>query len=153
MSETEQCPCSSGKLFDECCAQYLEGTDAPTAETLMRARYTAYIRLNKKFLFNTWHPGSRPERLTLLNKNNLVWTGLEIIRVEKGESKDKMGVVEFRAKYTSDEGSGYLHEISNFVKEENHWLYFDGEIEIVNEDEHDDFKDFKPIRRRVSAEP
>jgi len=119
----------------------------------MRARYSAYVLNNNKFLLNTWHPGSRPESISLLNTNHLNWTGLEILRSEMGDIKDKMGIVEFKAHYQSDNGRGYLHEVSNFVKEENHWLYFDGEIEIKSDEEQDDFKDFKPVRRRMSMEP
>lgn len=119
----------------------------------MRARYSAYAMDNDKYLLNTWHPGSRPAKISLLNTNHLHWTGLEIIRSEQGSSKDKMGVVEFKASYESDDGNGCLHEIGNFVKEENQWLYFDGEIEVQNNETQDDFKDFKPIRRRLSAEP
>jgi len=119
----------------------------------MRARYSAYTMSNNQYLQNTWHPGSRPERISLENSNHLQWTKLEILRTEKGGNKDKLGVVEFKAWYRSDDQNGCLHEVSNFVKEENNWLYFDGEIEVQSDDAVDDFKDFQPVRRRLSVEP
>ena len=38
------CPCTSEKDYSSCCGQYI-GTkvNAPTAEALMRTRYTAYV--------------------------------------------------------------------------------------------------------------
>ncbi|MEG2139978.1 MAG: YchJ family metal-binding protein, partial [Bilophila sp.] len=38
-----QCPCCSGRTYEDCCAPYVEGREsAPTAEALMRSRYTAH---------------------------------------------------------------------------------------------------------------
>lgn len=40
----EICFCSSQKSFESCCKPYLNGTQhAPTAEALMRSRYSAYV--------------------------------------------------------------------------------------------------------------
>ncbi len=37
------CYCGSSTPFEDCCQVYLKGTQkAPTAETLMRSRYSAY---------------------------------------------------------------------------------------------------------------
>ena len=45
MSEKiEFCHCGSGKKYNECCEPIIKGTiKAPTAESLMRARYTSYV--------------------------------------------------------------------------------------------------------------
>ncbi|MCS5574781.1 MAG: SEC-C metal-binding domain-containing protein, partial [Pseudomonadales bacterium] len=38
------CPCESGQIYDKCCGLFLAGMGfAPTAEALMRSRYTAYV--------------------------------------------------------------------------------------------------------------
>ena len=40
----DPCPCGSGPSFGECCARIITGeTPAPTAEALMRSRYSAYV--------------------------------------------------------------------------------------------------------------
>ena len=45
MSEKiDLCPCGSGKKYGECCEPIIKNTSkALTAESLMRARYTAYV--------------------------------------------------------------------------------------------------------------
>ena len=37
------CPCGSSAELETCCGQYLDGVAAPTAEKLMRSRYTAFV--------------------------------------------------------------------------------------------------------------
>lgn len=113
----------------------------------MRARYSAYCRLNSDYLYHTWHPGSRPKAIKLGDDTAVQWVRLDIIRTEQGGANDKLGIVEFKAFYEIDGKTGYLHETSNFVKEDNQWYYFDGEIEYHDDAEQDDFKDFKPVRR------
>jgi SEC-C motif-containing protein len=147
LSPKHECPCGSGKSFNKCCKPYLDGNPAPTAENLMRARYTAYCLLNNEYLLHSWHPGSRPKQIKLTEDSGVHWLKLEIIRCEQGSANDKMGIIEFKAFYEIDGKTGYLHETSNFVKEDSQWYYFDGEIEFHNDDEQDDFKDFKPVRR------
>jgi SEC-C motif-containing protein len=43
-TKTILCPCGSdNKKYTDCCGRYLDGGEAaPTAEALMRSRYTAY---------------------------------------------------------------------------------------------------------------
>ena len=57
----DPCPCGSGIRFDGCCAPALRGVPAPTAEALMRSRYTAFVVGDAAYLSATWHPGTRPE--------------------------------------------------------------------------------------------
>ena len=41
--QDDRCPCGTGETYDECCGRYLaDGRRAPTAEALMRSRYTAF---------------------------------------------------------------------------------------------------------------
>jgi len=145
------CPCGSGHAYKKCCKPYHDGSPAPTAITLMRARYAAYCLSNENYLMHTWHPGSRPKHIHLGEEHAVHWLRLDVVRTEQGEANDKLGIVEFKAYYDADGKTGHLHETSNFVKEDNQWYYFDGEIQYQNDDEQDDFKDFKPVRR-LSAE-
>lgn len=147
----DQCPCGSGKAYTKCCKPCHDGNAAPSAEALMRARYSAYCLLNEGYLTHTWHPGTRPKHIHIGEDSTVRWTRLDIIRTEQGGPSDKLGIVEFRAHYDVDGRIGHLHEVSNFVKEDNQWYYFDGEIEYHDDNDKDDFKDFKPVRR-LSAE-
>lgn len=151
LNNKNDCPCGSGQNYKKCCKPYHDGSHAPTAESLMRARYSAYCLANADYLFHTWHPGSRPRKINLGDDNAVQWLKLDIIRSEQGGANDKLGIIEFKAFYDIEGKPGHLHETSNFVKEDNQWYYFDGEIEYHDDDEQDDFKDFKPVRR-LSAE-
>jgi len=50
------CPCNSGLDYAECCEPYITGQkNAPTAEALMRSRYTAYVVHAIDYIINTCH--------------------------------------------------------------------------------------------------
>lgn len=126
-SDDDPCPCgrggSSGPLaFRACCGGYLAATDraAPDAESLMRSRYSAYVRRDTQYLLATWHPATRPDRLDL--DDDVTWLGLEIR--EAGERH-----VEFAATYRGPDGRvGRLHERSRFVRQGGRWLYVEGDV-------------------------
>ena len=51
------CPCGSGLELSACCGPYIEGkAKAPTAEALMRSRYTAHAICEYQYLTDTTHP-------------------------------------------------------------------------------------------------
>ncbi|MES9980018.1 MAG: YchJ family metal-binding protein, partial [Candidatus Thiodiazotropha sp. 6PLUC5] len=51
-----ECYCGSGNEFETCCEPILKGnTQAATAETLMRARYCAFVINNPEFLHHSLH--------------------------------------------------------------------------------------------------
>ncbi|WP_307785331.1 YchJ family protein [Microbacterium hibisci] len=105
----------------------LHGTPAPTAERLMRSRYSAFVVGDARHLTATWHPGTRPEELTLDPAQR--WTGLEILDIDAGGEDDTRGVVEFRASWRQGPHRGVLRERSRFVKRSGRWWYLDGEID------------------------
>src|SRR5262249_12900002 len=59
------CPCGLGEDYDSCCGRLHAGTPAPTAESLMRSRYSAFAVGDAGYLLRTWHPSARPRTLTL----------------------------------------------------------------------------------------
>ena len=122
----DPCPCGSGAPFDGCCAPILAGSPAPTAERLMRSRYTAFVVGDRRHLAETWHPRTRPESIDL--DPSLRWTGLEIIRAEAGGADDSRGTVEFRAGWREGGERGALHEISRFLRHAGRWWYVDGDV-------------------------
>jgi len=121
----DRCPCLSGNPYDECCGPLHRGAAAPTAERLMRSRFSAFALRLPDYLLATWHPRARPAELEL--DPDTRWQRLDIVRVESGGPFDRSGVVEFRAFWRSGEDRGDLHETSRFVRDSGPWLYLDGE--------------------------
>jgi SEC-C motif domain protein len=121
-SSTSDCPCGSGKPFAECCEPFLRGNAVPpTAEALMRSRYTAYVLVDEPYLLGTWHPSTRPVMLNLSTDDQPQWIGLEVKRHEV-EDETHMRV-EFVARYRVNGRAHELVEVSRFVREEGRWLY------------------------------
>jgi SEC-C motif-containing protein len=116
------CPCGSGLIFEDCCAPYLKGAaSAPTAEALMRSRYSAFVERNWEYLNHTQLiPDNGPPT------PDMVWLGLEILATQTGGVEDTEGTVEFVARYSHQGSPAALHEISRFQKVDGKWLYVDG---------------------------
>ncbi|MFD9889975.1 YchJ family protein [Amycolatopsis sp. NPDC059027] len=123
MPETP-CPCGLGEPYDACCGRYHRGEQtAPTAELLMRSRYSAFAVGDAGYLLRTWHPSARPANLDLDPAQR--WARLEILGHTGGGLLQAEGTVEFRAHYRHDGQRGVLHENSRFVREGGQWLYLD----------------------------
>jgi SEC-C motif-containing protein len=109
-----------------CCGPYIAGIERPpTAEQLMRARYTAYALGRADYLTETWHPTTRRRDLNL--DEPITWRGLEILRTESGGANDRQGLVEFVARYKIGGRAYRLHETSRFQRHQGRWYYVDGE--------------------------
>ncbi|MDD4617044.1 MAG: YchJ family protein [Alphaproteobacteria bacterium] len=124
------CPCASGKAFAECCGPYLSGTsDAPTAEALMRSRYSAFATENIDYLETTLAMEKRKsfDREATANwARSSEWKGLRILAVRDGKETDKQGIVEFVADFC-EKGQFYQHrETSRFERREEKWYYVEG---------------------------
>ncbi|MGZ4958915.1 MAG: YchJ family protein [Methylomonas sp.] len=129
--ENETCLCGSGQTYPECCGRYHSGELAPpTAEALMRSRFSAYARRDVDYLLASWDPGKRPATIDF-SKETAEWQKLEIIGTKKGGSKDNKGIVDFKAYYTQDGEDYFMHEISRFVKLGPRWLYLDGVVKAA----------------------
>jgi len=124
MKTIKQCICSSNINYQQCCGKYLDqGAYPQTAESLMRSRYTAYCNANRQYLEKTWHPDFCP----VLNEDELKltqWLRLEIINVKPGLKKS---IVEFKAYYQDGQTEQCLHEVSQFKKIKNRWVYVKAE--------------------------
>ncbi|RZS91522.1 SEC-C motif-containing protein [Motilibacter rhizosphaerae] len=120
------CPCGTGLELDACCGRYLAGEPAPTAEALMRSRFTAYARADVAHLLRTWHPTTRPARLVL--DPDLAWERLVVLDVVPGGLFDDTGEVEFVATYRQGGRRGRLAERSRFTRVEGAWAYVDGDV-------------------------
>lgn len=125
MGEAKPCPCRRGEPFDACCGPILAGAKPPpTAETLMRSRYTAYVIGDVDYLLRSWHPNTRPAELALDPAQR--WLFLEIVGTQRGGPFDDNGTVEFIAHYKLDGVRDAMHELSTFVRVDGAWVYLDG---------------------------
>jgi len=126
-NDTSPCPCDSGKLLKACCQPYLEKRQpAPTAETLMRSRYTAFVQHNEEYLRYSWHPDNLPKFIHLNIETK--WLGLKIINTFEGNIEDKTGEVEFVARSKINGKASRLHENSLFTRFDNRWVYTKGKF-------------------------
>lgn len=121
------CPCGLPQRYENCCGRYTCGhTPAPTAEALMRSRYTAYTLHLEPYLLATWHPDTRPVALNLKGEPQPKWLGLQ---VKSCRQIDEIHAeVEFVARCKIGGRARRMHEISRFVLMEGRWYYVDGDV-------------------------
>jgi SEC-C motif-containing protein len=115
------CPCGLGDDFDSCCGRLHAGAAAPTAEALMRSRYSAFAVGDTGYLLRTWHPSARPRALRL--DPELQWTRLAVLETRDGGLFDATGTVRFRALYVKQGKRGVLAETSRFTRQDGLWTY------------------------------
>ena len=135
-SSNELCPCGSGKKYGECCEPIIKGkTLAPTAEALMRARYSAYVKQAIDFIIDTCEQSEEiaeiDRKATEDWSKTSTWHGLKILRTEKGTENDTEGLVEFEATYTRKQIRDVHHETGYFKKIDGKWLYTAGELKTT----------------------
>ena len=120
------CPCCSGKNYENCCEPYHLGKDLPqTPEQLMRSRYTAFALVLTNYLVETTHFSTRKDNdfsdIEDWAKSNK-WLKLEIVFAKENK-------VRFRAFYQDKNNEIYEHdELSTFTQENGKWFYVDGEF-------------------------
>lgn len=132
------CPC--GRLnaqkkplaFAQCCGPYLDdfaATPAPDAHSLMRSRYSAFVRERADYLLATWHASTRPATLDFAPSTK--WLGLDVRAYRLTD--ENHAEVEFVARYRDEHEAGRatrLHERSRFVCEGGRWFYVDGTLPL-----------------------
>ncbi|MEL1240732.1 YchJ family protein [Flavobacterium flavipallidum] len=120
-----KCYCNSQNSFEACCEPYIKGIKkAPTAEALMRSRYSAYATHQADYLVETTHVSQRAlyskEDILLWATSNQ-WQKLEVLNVTPT-------TVEFKAYYLDKAKKQHIHhEFSTFAQEDGIWYYVDGE--------------------------
>ncbi|EYT61798.1 hypothetical protein H483_0112430 [Dietzia sp. UCD-THP] len=119
-----ECPCGSPRALGDCCGPLVDdGVPAETAEQLMRSRYTAFVLGREDHLWRTWHPRTRPARV---EGGDVEWVGLTILDVVSGGADDRIGIVEFEARYVGPGGPAVLRERSEFERRGGRWTYLEG---------------------------
>jgi len=128
----KNCPCGSGLDYGECCGPYISGVkNAPTAEALMRSRYSAYVEHAVDYIVETCTTDEK-DRIDVNQTKDWseksTWLGLKILSTEKGGPADKEGTVEFEALYERDGLRDNHHETAKFRKKDGRWLYDEGNV-------------------------
>ena len=126
------CPCGSDLPYEECCKPYITGIkNAPTAEALMRSRYSAYAEHAIDYIVETCSQEEK-DRIDITQTKNWSekskWLGLKILSTEKGGPTDKEGTVVFEASYEVDTLKEVHHETARFKKNDGRWLYIEGDV-------------------------
>src|ERR1051326_104237 len=120
------CPCGSGRSYETCCAPIINGAPAPTAEALMRSRYTAYVKHAYDHLGRSLSADQRKDYSAEEAKRwaeSSEWLGLKVLRTEKGGENDSEGLVEFSARYKVDGKEQEHLEAALFARESGAWVY------------------------------
>ena len=145
-STTTKCPCGSETTYEACCGPLIAGAAAPTAEALMRSRYTAYVRGEIDYILATYAPSAAADvdrDATEKWSKGTTWLGLTIVATEKGGPADEEGAVEFIARHSATKGGKELlhHERATFTRggADRRWQFVDGQpvkIQPFKREEH-----------------
>ena len=112
---------------------------APTAEALMRSRYSAFALHKFEYVTTTQKLDSTPSQSAadIEDSNGKTqWVKLEIVDTQDGGMKDNKGMVEFTAHFKEGSNTGKLTERSLFEKIDGVWFYVAGEHEIQGNTPH-----------------
>ncbi len=128
----EICPCGSGLAFSTCCKLYIRGgKPAPSAEALMRSRYSAYVSGDIDYIIETCLPEGREtidREQTRRWSEESQWKGLQIVDKIAGGPDDTEGTVEFIATYITRGLKDSHRERALFKKEDGRWFYDTGTV-------------------------
>jgi SEC-C motif-containing protein len=125
------CPCGSALGLDDCCGAIIAGARAPTAEVLMRSRYTAYALGHIDYLADTLAPEARADFDPIEaggTAKDTVWQGLEVRAITDGGADDQTGSVEFVARFRLRGEQRLHHELASFRREQGRWVCAGGEM-------------------------
>ncbi len=122
-----RCPCrkkSETQTFAACCQPlHLGVRAAPTAEALMRSRYSAFVMKDAAYLLRTRHFTTRPASVDFTP--GLEWV---LLRVLSSQTTGDEATVEFVARSRTAGRMHDLHEVSRFLRVEGQWQYVDGVV-------------------------
>lgn len=125
-----QCPCGNEMPYENCCQPVISNKQAAeTPEQLMRARYSAHVKVEVDFLYESTHPDHREgfgHKETKDWAEGSEWYGLEILDTHGGGENDKSGVVEFIARFRDKEGRRSHHERAQFLLHKKRWFFTEG---------------------------
>ncbi|MDY7219058.1 YchJ family protein [Denitrificimonas sp. JX-1] len=126
------CPCTPTRTYQDCCGRYHTGQLASTPQTLMRARYSAFVKGDIHFIqlttLPTQHSALDLKAITQWS-NNSQWLGLEVLS-EALEADQRHAWVKFIAHWQDELGTHQHHENSLFIKPAEQWYFYDPNIPL-----------------------
>lgn len=140
MDPALNCPCGLPRRYADCCgalhARFAHDglLSAPSAEALMRSRYSAFVLDRRDYLLASWHPRTRPAQLPP-PEPGLRWLGLQLLaQAELDADPDanldtNHATVRFVARSKLGGRAHRLVETSRFERVNDAWLYVDGDLD------------------------
>jgi SEC-C motif domain protein len=119
----DPCPCGNAAGYEACCGRWHDGAlrlMAPSAEALMRSRYSAHVFGLEDYLQDTWHPRTRPLSVAP-PPPGLWWIGLEVRRHTVID--EDRATVEFVARSKIGGRAERMHVTSRFERVDGRWFY------------------------------
>jgi len=132
-SPSPSCPCGSGSHLEQCCGRYHAGTPAPSAETLMRSRYSAYVLGLVDYLLATTLPAQQAglDRAAIgAWSAQSTWLGLEVEGSELLGGQPEHAFVTFIARWHDGSGEHAHRERSAFVQQQGRWYFIDSTVPL-----------------------
>lgn len=128
------CPCGSPLKYKKCCKVFHDNIKNPlNALELMKSRFSAYAFKQSNYIIKTTHKENQDYSENILEwkkeieifSSNTDFDKLEILEFIKGEIES---FVTFRATLFQNKNDVSFIEKSRFKKEDNIWLYVDGQF-------------------------
>ena len=117
------CPCTPTSSFDKCCGPFIvDGLVAPTPETVVRSRYSAFVMRSLDYIDQTHAPEicddfnrAEAERIA----EDVDWHGLEIVgTTSRGDGVE----VEYIVRIRQSNRIVAKSSVSRFRQEDGRWL-------------------------------
>lgn len=127
------CPCGSGDTLDACCGRYHDGAPAPTAEKLMRSRYSAYVLCRIDYLCKTTLPAQQAGLdMTRIRHWSVesTWLGLSIEEVELIAGIPEHARVVFSVRWHDGQNERVHYENAGFVQIDSRWYFLDPTVRL-----------------------
>jgi SEC-C motif-containing protein len=132
---SKACPCGNDQSLVQCCGRFHDGAAAPSAEALMRSRYSAYALGLVDYLVRSTLPAQQSEldqKAIQSWSQGSTWLGLELelVQAPLPEGEHQHAYVTFTAHWRDDNGEHSHRERSAFVRNNGNWYFIDPTVEL-----------------------
>jgi SEC-C motif-containing protein len=134
MAGPRTCPCFSGELYEACCAPFHKRTrEPPTAELMMRSRYSGFALKLVPYLYDTFHSEHEDKKLPKAEvlrglrdaSEGFRYMGLRILQSRQDDAAGTAQVLFFARLFERGTERSFV-ELSEFKKENGGWRYVSG---------------------------
>ncbi len=117
------CPCGSKRQFQECCEPIISGKPAPTAEALVRARYSAFVTRALDYVEDTHAPEVKADFNRAEAERIAEECDWDNLRIHSAKETGDTAEVEFVVTLRHDKKLVAKASHSSFRRENGQWLY------------------------------